>query len=113
MGNYSSSLDGAFQALSDPTRRAVIHRLVDGPAAVKELAEPFDMGLPSFMKHLRVLEDSGLIRSKKVGRVRTCRIEAENLAEVESWLSTQRELWESRADRLAEYVETELATEQS
>lgn len=113
MGNYSSSLDGAFQALSDPTRRAVIHRLVHGPAAVKELAEPFDMGLPSFMKHLKVLEGSGLIQSKKVGRVRTCQIDAENLAKVESWLAAQRELWEGRADRLAKYVERELAKEES
>jgi DNA-binding transcriptional ArsR family regulator len=113
MGRYSSSLNGAFQALSDPTRRAVIHRLVHGPAAVKELAEPFDMGLPSFMKHIKVLEASGLIRSNKVGRVRTCQIEAENLAEVESWLATQRELWEGRADRLTKYVESELSKEES
>lgn len=105
MENYSASLDNAFHALSDPTRRAVIRRLVNGPAAVKELAEPFDMGLPSFMKHIRVLEDSGLIVSEKVGRVRTCRVRSEQMAAAESWLSRQRAIWEARTDRLVEYVE--------
>ena len=105
MANYSTSLDTAFHALSDPTRRAVVHRLMTGPVAVKELSQPFDMGLPSFMKHIKVLEESGLISSKKVGRIRTCRIEAEQLAAAESWLSEQRALWEARTDRLAGYVE--------
>lgn len=112
MANYLSSLDTAFQALSDPTRRAVIQRLIRGPAAVKELAAPFEMGLPSFMKHIRVLEDSGLIRSEKVGRVRTCHIKTERLAAAESWLSEQRALWEARTDRLADYVENVLATKE-
>lgn len=111
MENYSY-LDSAFHALSDPTRRAVIHRLLVGPAAVKELAAPFDMGLPSFMKHLKVLEHSGLIRSEKAGRVRTCHIEPARLADAESWLSEQRALWEARADRLAGYVENVLATKE-
>ena len=87
MENYQSSLDAAFHALADPTRRAVLSRLTQGPASVKELAEPFDMGLPSFMKHLHVLESDGLIRSEKVGRVRTCRINAERLAAAEAWLA--------------------------
>lgn len=112
MENYSTSLDTAFHALSDPTRRAVIHRLMSGPAAVKELAAPFDMGLPSFMKHLRVLEDSGLIGSEKVGRVRTCHVKAEQLATAESWLGEQRALWEGRADRLVDYVENHLTEEE-
>lgn len=105
MENYSASLDSSFHALADPTRRAVLARLVLGEAPVKELAEPFDMGLPSFMKHLRVLEDSGLIETEKLGRVRTCRVNADQLEKTEAWLSEQRLLWEGRTDRLAEYVE--------
>lgn len=108
MEHYQSSLDAAFHALADPTRRAVVSRLTKGPAPVKELAEPFDMGLPSFMKHLRVLEKDGLISSKKVGRVRTCWVNAERLAGAESWLAEQRELWQARTDRLADYVETQM-----
>tara|TARA_R110000782_G_scaffold250392_1_gene337644 strand:- start:152 stop:514 length:363 start_codon:yes stop_codon:yes gene_type:complete len=108
MENYQSSLDAAFHALADPTRRAVLSRLTKGPASVKELAEPFDMGLPSFMKHLRVLESDGLIRSEKVGRVRTCLINAEKLAAAEAWLSEQRKLWQAQTDRLADYVETQM-----
>jgi DNA-binding transcriptional ArsR family regulator len=106
MENYKTALDAAFHALADPTRRAVVSRLVRGPAPVKELAKPFAMGLPSFMKHLRVLEKDGLIRSEKAGRVRTCRINTEKLAAAESWLTEQRALWQAQADRLADYVET-------
>ena len=109
MQNYQSPLDAAFHALADPTRRAVVSRLTKGPAPVKELAEPFDMGLPSFMKHLRILEDDGLISSEKVGRVRTCRVRAESLAAAEAWLSEQRTLWQARTDRLAAYVETQMS----
>jgi DNA-binding transcriptional ArsR family regulator len=109
MENYSASLDTAFHALSDPTRRAVVGRLMRGPAPVKELAKPFDMGLPSFMKHLKVLEKSGLIRSEKVGRVRTCRVRTEQLTAAETWLSEQRALWEARTDRLADYVENQMS----
>ena len=111
MENYQSPLDAAFHALADPTRRAVISRLTKGPAPVKELAQPFAMGLPSFMKHLRVLENDGLIRSEKVGRVRTCRVNTERLAAAESWLSEQRALWQARSDRLADYVETQMSEE--
>jgi DNA-binding transcriptional ArsR family regulator len=99
------SLDAAFHALADPTRRAVISRLTQGAAPVKELAQPFAMGLPSFMKHLGVLERDGLISSEKVGRVRTCRVNTERLAAAESWLSEQRAIWQARTDRLAAYVE--------
>lgn len=109
MENYQSPLDAAFHALADPTRRAVITRLTKGPAPVKELAEPFAMGLPSFMKHLRILEKDGLISSEKIGRVRTCRVNAERLAAAEAWLSEQRELWQARTDRLADYVETHMS----
>ena len=108
MENCQSPLDAAFHALADPTRRAVVSRLARGPASVKELAAPFDMGLPSFMKHLRVLEKDGLISSEKVGRVRTCRVNSERLAAAESWLSEQRALWRARTDRLADYVETRM-----
>ena len=106
MENYSGSLDHSFHALADPTRRAVLHQLArTGPKTVKELAEPFDMGLPSFMKHISVLERSGLIESEKVGRVRTCKAKPERLHETEAWLSKQLELWHGQIDRLAEYVE--------
>ncbi len=109
METYQTPLDTAFHALSDPTRRAVISRLMTSPAPVKELAAPFSMGLPAFLKHLRVLEDSGLIATEKAGRVRTCRVRIERLAEAETWLSEQRALWQARTDRLADYVETHMS----
>lgn len=109
MENYQPSLDAAFHSLADPTRRAVISRLTKGPAPVKELAEPFAMGLPAFMKHLRVLEKDGLISSEKIGRVRTCRINSERLTAAETWLCAQRKLWQAGADRLADYVETQMS----
>ena len=105
MENNLTALDSASRALADPTRRAVIAKLITGPAAVKDLAAPFDMGLPSFLKHVKVLEDSGLISSDKVGRVRTCHLIPERMAATENWLSEQRRIWESRTDRLAAYVE--------
>lgn len=108
MENYKISLNTAFHALADPTRRAVISRLVKGPAPVKELAGPFDMGLPAFLKHLRVLEDSGLIESEKTGRVRTCRVATQRLSEAETWLCEQRAFWQANTDRLADYVETRM-----
>ena len=112
MANHSTTLDAAFHALSDPTRRAVIHRLMSGPASVKELAAPFEMGLPSFMKHIKVLEGCGLVGSEKVGRVRTCHVRTERLGAAESWLSAQRVLWEGRTDRLADYVENSILSEE-
>ncbi|MFJ3405288.1 ArsR/SmtB family transcription factor [Promicromonospora sp. NPDC090134] len=99
-----SVLDGTFQALADPTRRAVLGRLGAGPASVGELAAPFDMALPSFMKHIRYLESTGWIRSQKVGRVRTCTLEREAFDAVESWLGEQRSIWEGRTDRLERFV---------
>lgn len=105
MANNQTALDAVFHALADPTRRAVIQQLGQGSATVSDLAEPFDMALPSFMKHIGVLEASGLIGSKKVGRVRTCKIKPKKLAAAEMWLNEQRALWEGRADRLVEYVE--------
>ena len=111
MDNYTTQLDSVFKALSDPTRRAVIQQLVDSPASVKDLAAPFDMALPSFMKHIAVLEECGLVSSAKVGRVRTCSLKPKRLAAAESWLQEQRELWEGRIDRLANYVENEIGRE--
>lgn len=100
-----TELGSVFQALADPTRLAVIQRLGIGPASTKELAQPFDMALPSFMQHLSMLENSGLIASKKIGRVRTWQIEPQQIVAVESWIVEQRALWEARTDRFAAYVE--------
>jgi DNA-binding transcriptional ArsR family regulator len=108
MANNPTSLDTAFHALADPTRRAVVSRLIGGPASVTELAQPFPIGLPTFMKHLKVLEDSGLIVSGKTGRVRTCHLKPAPLARAEAWLAEQRALWEGRADRLVDYVENRI-----
>jgi DNA-binding transcriptional ArsR family regulator len=105
MANFSSSLDDVFHALADPTRRAVVARLGSGPATVKELGEPFGMALPTFMKHLAVLESCGLITSRKVGRVRTCRIKPASLVAAEAWIAEQRVIWEERTDRMVKYVE--------
>lgn len=104
MEKYPEQLSGIFQALADPTRRAVLRRLGRGPASISELAEPFNMALPSFMKHIHFLEDSGWIRTRKEGRVRTCVIEKKPLAAVEAWLAAQRALWEARTDRLERFV---------
>jgi DNA-binding transcriptional ArsR family regulator len=102
--NFPTLLNGVFQALADPTRRAVLGRLNGGPATITELARPFDMALPSFMKHTRYLEGSGLIRTHKEGRVRTCAIERKNFVAAEDWFSKQRAIWEGRADRLEQFV---------
>lgn len=98
------SLDGLFLALSDPTRRAIIGRLSRGPATVTELAAPFEMALPSFMKHLHQLEDSGWIASEKLGRVRTCRLQPDTFVAARTWLDEQRAVWDARTDRLEAFV---------
>lgn len=100
-------LSGIFLALADPTRRAVIARLGQGPASVSELAGPFEMGLPSFMKHIRLLESSGMIRTTKSGRTRTCVIDGPGLSSAEQWLAQQRKIWEAQADRLEAFVTME------
>jgi DNA-binding transcriptional ArsR family regulator len=104
MAQYYHQLDSTFLALADPTRRAVLGRLGRGPASVSELAKPFDMALPSFLKHIRFLEDSGWIRTHKSGRVRMCVIETASFDVVEVWLSEQRALWKGRTDRLEQFV---------
>lgn len=106
MERYPEQLNRIFHALADPTRRAVLGRLGKGPASVSDLAKPFDMALPSFMKHIHFLEGSGLIRSRKEGRVRTCAIEKKQFATVEAWLSAQRAIWEGRTDRLEQFATT-------
>jgi len=97
-------IDGVFRALSDPTRRGVLERLGRSPASVSELAEPFQMALPSFVQHLRVLETSGLVSSTKTGRVRTYQLAPERLKQAEDWLAQQRTLWERRLDQLDDYL---------
>ena len=99
-----ATVDGVFRALSDPTRRDVIARLTRSPATVSELAEPFDMALPSLMQHLRVLESSGVVRSTKAGRVRTYQLVPKRLQVAERWLGAQRVLWEHRMDRFERYA---------
>ena len=100
----SPSLDLMFQALADPTRRMMVDRLSRGPASVSELAKPFDMSLPAVVQHLQVLEQSGLVRSEKVGRVRTCTIDPGALSQAEQWINDRRLAWERRLDRLGEFL---------
>ena len=106
MAQYSSQLDAVFQALADPTRRAVLARLGTGPASIGELAAPFEMTLPSFMKHIRYLENTGWIRTRKLGRVRTCTLERTSFGMIETWLNEQRSIWNGRTDRLDRFVTT-------
>lgn len=98
------SLDLMFQALADPTRRMMVDRLSRGPASVSELARPFEMSLPAIVQHLQVLEHSGLVRSEKVGRVRTCTIDTAALSQAEKWINDRRIEWERRLDRLGEFL---------
>ena len=102
MPNYSETLDRVFQALADPTRRAIVQQLGRGPASVGELAKAHRMGLPAFLQH--VLEGCGLISSRKLGRVRTCQLDGTTLEKAENWISGQRTVWEDRLDRLEAYV---------
>ena len=105
MANQSAALNDVFYALADPTRRAIVGALGRGPASVSTLAAPFEMALPSFMKHLSVLERSGVIRSSKAGRVRTCELRPKALSRAERWIASQHAMWESRNDRMAIFVE--------
>ena len=105
MLNQSASLDRAFQALADPSRRAIVVRLTRGPASVSELARPLTMSFPAVMQHLAVLEDAQLVASQKIGRVRICRLEAATLDRAEQWLNARRAEWERRFDRLGRYLE--------
>jgi DNA-binding transcriptional ArsR family regulator len=109
MLQYSSAqrkppVDVVFHALSDANRRAMIDHLLDGPASVSELARPLAISLPAVVQHLHVLEASGVVRSHKVGRVRTCEIEPLALSAAERWISERRETWETRLDRLGQFL---------
>jgi DNA-binding transcriptional ArsR family regulator len=102
--DHHSSLDRVFHALADPTRRAILERLSDGPASVSQLAAPLEMTLAAVVQHLQVLEESGVIRTEKVGRVRTCQLDTSGLKAAERWISERRALWERRFDRLGAYL---------
>lgn len=104
MAKHDPDLSLLFHALADPTRRAILTRLAEGPAPVTELASPTGLRLPTVMRHLSVLEEAGLIATAKDGRVRTCAIVPEALAPMRSWLDEQRAIWETRLDRLDDYV---------
>lgn len=97
-------VNGIFRALADPTRRSVVERLTARQASASELAAPYDMALPSFMEHMRMLENCGLVESRKVGRVRTYQLASEQLKLAEDWLGRQRTMWERRLDRLDSYL---------
>ncbi|QAY78345.1 helix-turn-helix transcriptional regulator [Sphingosinicella sp. BN140058] len=106
MPHHSAPLDLTFQALSDPTRRAVVSRLAEGEAPVSVLAAPFDMALPSFAQHLKVLEESGLVTSEKRGRSRWCRLVRPRFDEAADWMEAERRRWAERLDRLEAYLDT-------
>ena len=105
MLNQAADLDRVFQALADPGRRVMVERLSRGPASVSELARPLAMSLAAVLQHVQVLEASGLVRSQKTGRTRTCSINPAALRSAERWISDRRALWERRLDRLGEYLE--------
>ncbi len=105
MPNQMAELNLVFQALADPTRRAVVERLSRGPTATSELAQPFKMALPSFLQHLDVLQKCGLVQSRKSGRVRTYELAPNPLIAAEDWMATQRTLWETRLDQLDSFLE--------
>jgi DNA-binding transcriptional ArsR family regulator len=113
MPKHAAQLDRVFHALADPTRRSVVERLSAGPAAVSELARPFPMALPSFVQHLGVLEECGLVRSTKRGRVRTYRLARRPLEAAEHWMAQQRTVWERRLDQLDEFLLHEKSKEET
>jgi DNA-binding transcriptional ArsR family regulator len=108
--NHSATLDGVFTALGDPTRRQMVERLTRGPASVSELAKPLAMTLSAVVQHLAVLEASGLVRSEKIGRVRTCRVEPAAMTAAETWFADRRAQWLRRLDRLDQFLDDETPT---
>jgi DNA-binding transcriptional ArsR family regulator len=104
MVKYSASLDSTFGALADPTRRAILASLMLGQASITELAKPHRMSLPGVMKHIRVLEDAGLVSQEKTGRTRQCRLAAEPLKNAEEWISQYRKFWEGALDNLERFL---------
>jgi DNA-binding transcriptional ArsR family regulator len=109
MVDDSAVLDRAFHALADPSRRQMVERLTLGPASVSELARPLPMSLAAVVQHVQVLEASGLVRSEKAGRVRTCRLQPVALQAMERWVADRRAEWEARLDRLGDYLQRESA----
>ncbi len=112
MLNQCRPVDGVFRALGDPTRRGMVERLGEGPATVSQLAQPLDITLSAVVQHLAVLEAAELVRSEKVGRIRTCRLEPVGLRLAADWFAGQRAAWERRLDRLGEVLAEDLAAEQ-
>jgi DNA-binding transcriptional ArsR family regulator len=106
MLKHSGELDLVFQALADPTRRELVDRLAHGPASVSELAAPLSISLPAVHQHLQVLQDCGLVRSEKVGRVRTCHLELKMLNTAQTWIQARKAMWERRLDRLDAFLAT-------
>jgi DNA-binding transcriptional ArsR family regulator len=97
-------VDRVFHALGDPTRRAIVEKLSEGPVSVSHLAKPLDITLAAVVQHLQILERSGLVRTEKVGRIRTCRMEPKGLSVAERWIAQRRSLWERRLDRLGQFL---------
>src|SRR5260370_36326259 len=104
MQRKKPDIDRVFHALGDPSRRAIVEKLSEGPISVSRLAEPLDITLAAVVQHLQVLEESGLVQTEKVGRVRTCRIEPAGFSVVEQWISDRRSIWERRLDRLGDLL---------
>lgn len=107
MLNNAAAVDRVFHALGEPVRRALVERLSAGPSSVSDLAQPFELTLAAIVQHLQVLEESGIVRSEKVGRVRTCRLASDGLRVAERWISDRRALWERRLDRLGQLLDEE------
>ena len=107
-----SDLDRMFQALSDPGRRSMVERLSRGPASVSQLAEPLDMSLPAVVQHLQVLEAAGLVKTQKIGRVRSCTLDTSAMSQAERWINDRRTQWERRLDRLGDFLEQTKGQEQ-
>jgi len=104
MHTQQATIDRVFHALGDPTRRAIVEKLSEGPISVSHLAKPLDITLAAVVQHLQILEKSGLVHTEKVGRVRTCRIEPKGLSVAEQWIEDRRSLWEKRLDRLGDLL---------
>jgi DNA-binding transcriptional ArsR family regulator len=107
MAARKPSIDTVFHALGDPTRRTMLETLSKGPVSVSHLAEPLNITLAAVVQHLQVLEESGLVRTEKVGRVRTCQMEPGGLTPVENWIRDRRNIWERRLDKLGELLAEE------
>ncbi len=105
MSDRKLEIDAIFRALGDPTRRAMVERLSAGPVSVSQLAAPFAMSLAAVVQHLQVLEESGLVRTEKMGRVRSCRVDPKGLDAVQQWIEDRRSGWEKRFDRLGEFLD--------